>query len=62
MGLGLFTLLSLCKGMNLQYWAVLKNRLLEEGAGELLTKCKQLKMWAADGMDDRERVPVRILR
>jgi hypothetical protein len=31
------------------YWAVLKNRLLEEGAGELLTKCKQLKMRAADG-------------
>jgi len=31
------------------YWAVLKSRLLEEGAGELLTKCKQLKMRAADG-------------
>lgn len=31
------------------YWAVLKSRMLEEGAGELLTKCKQLKMRAADG-------------
>lgn len=31
------------------YWAVLKGRLLEEGAGELLTNCKQLKMRAADG-------------
>jgi hypothetical protein len=30
------------------YWAVLKKRLLEEGA-ELLTNCKQLKMTAADG-------------
>ena len=26
------------------YWAVLKNRLKKEGANELLTKCKQLKM------------------
>ena len=31
------------------YWAVLKSRLLEEGAGELLTNCKRLKMRAADG-------------
>jgi len=30
------------------YWAVLKKRLIEEGA-ELLTNCKQLKMTAADG-------------
>ncbi len=31
------------------YWAVLKKRLKEEGAGQLLTNCKQLKMKAADG-------------
>ena len=31
------------------YWAVLKNRLKEEGAGELLTNCKQLKLKASDG-------------
>ena len=31
------------------YWAVLKKRLAEEGAGQLLTNCKQLKMKAADG-------------
>ena len=31
------------------YWAVLKKRLLEEGANELLTNCKQLKLTAADG-------------
>ena len=31
------------------YWAVLKKRLKEEGANELLTNCKQLKMPAADG-------------
>ena len=31
------------------YWAVLKKRLLDEGANELLTNCKQLKMKAADG-------------
>ncbi len=31
------------------YWAVLKKRLKEEGANELLTNCKQLKMKAADG-------------
>ena len=28
------------------YWAVLKKRLKEEGADELLTNCKQLKMRA----------------
>lgn len=31
------------------YWAVMKKRLNEEGASELLTNCKQLKMTAADG-------------
>ncbi len=31
------------------YWAVLKKRLADEGAGELLTDCKQLKMRALDG-------------
>ena len=31
------------------YWAVMKKRLLDEGASELLTNCKQLKMKAADG-------------
>ncbi len=31
------------------YWAVLKKRLKEEGAAELLTNCKQLKMLATDG-------------
>lgn len=31
------------------YWAVMKNRLKDEGASELLTNCKQLKMTAADG-------------
>ena len=31
------------------YWAVLKKRLLEEGANELLTNCKQLKLTARDG-------------
>lgn len=31
------------------YWAVLKKRLKAEGADELLTNCKQLKMTAADG-------------
>jgi len=31
------------------YWAVMKNRLKEEGADQLLTNCKQLKMAAADG-------------
>lgn len=30
------------------YWAVLKKRLKEEGADELLTNCKQLKLTAAD--------------
>ena len=31
------------------YWAVLKSRLKKEGASELLTSCKQLKLKAADG-------------
>ena len=31
------------------YWAVLKKRLNDEGAGQLLTNCKQLRMTAADG-------------
>lgn len=31
------------------YWAVMKKRLKDEGADELLTNCKQLKMTAADG-------------
>ena len=31
------------------YWAVLKKRLKQEGAEELLTNCKQLKLPAADG-------------
>ena len=31
------------------YWSVLKNRLKEEGADELLTNCKQLKLPATDG-------------
>ncbi|WP_308857833.1 Bro-N domain-containing protein [uncultured Oscillibacter sp.] len=31
------------------YWAVLKKRLNEEGANELLTDCKQFKMTATDG-------------
>lgn len=31
------------------YWSVLKKRLKEEGADQLLTNCKQLKMTAADG-------------
>ena len=31
------------------YWAVLKKRLNNEGAGQLLTNCKQLKMTATDG-------------
>ncbi|MBQ7774673.1 MAG: phage antirepressor protein [Lachnospiraceae bacterium] len=31
------------------YWAVLKKRLREEGADELLTNCKQLRMPASDG-------------
>ena len=31
------------------YWAVLKKRLKDEGADELLTNCKQLKMPASDG-------------
>ena len=31
------------------YWAVLKKRLADEGANQLLTNCKQLKMKATDG-------------
>lgn len=31
------------------YWAVVKKRLKDEGADQLLTNCKQLKMSAADG-------------
>ena len=31
------------------YWAVMKKRLVNEGASQLLTNCKQLKMTAADG-------------
>ena len=31
------------------YWAVLKNRLSAEGADELLTNCKRLRMRATDG-------------
>ena len=31
------------------YWAVLKKRLKQEGAGQLLTNCKQLKLPASDG-------------
>ena len=31
------------------YWAVLKKRLNSEGADQLLTNCKQLKMTASDG-------------
>ncbi len=31
------------------YWAVLKKRLIAEGADQLLTNCKQLKLTATDG-------------
>lgn len=31
------------------YWSVLKKRMKDEGADELLTNCKQLKMTASDG-------------
>ena len=31
------------------YWAVLKKRLSEEGANQLLTNCKELKMKSVDG-------------
>ena len=31
------------------YWAVLKNRMSSEGADQLLTNCKQLKLKASDG-------------
>ena len=33
------------------YWSVLKKRMKEEGANELLTNCKQLKMTASDGKE-----------
>lgn len=38
------------------YWAVLKKRLKDEGANELLTNCKQLKMTAADNMEQLLRI------
>ena len=38
------------------YWAVLKKRLKEEGADELITNCKQLKLPAADGKNYRTDV------
>ena len=31
------------------YWAVLKKRLIAEGANEMLTNCKQLRLTATDG-------------
>ena len=31
------------------YWAVMKKRLIDEGAAQLLTNCKQLRMKASDG-------------
>ena len=31
------------------YWSVLKNRLKKEGADEVFTNCKQLKLTAEDG-------------
>jgi len=31
------------------YWAVMKKRLADEGASQLLTNCKQLRLKAADG-------------
>ena len=34
------------------YWAVMKKRLMDEGANQLLTNCKQLKITAADGKKD----------
>ena len=37
------------------YWAVLKKRLREEGADQLLTNCKQLKMTATWGSPRRRR-------
>ncbi len=36
------------------YWAVLKKHLKNEGADQLLTNCKQLRMTAADG---KKRIP-----
>ena len=52
-----FSIVDICAALTEQenargastYWAVLKKRLKEEGAGELLTNCKQLKMLATDG-------------
>ena len=38
------------------YWAVLKKRLKQEGADELLTNCKQLKLPAADGKNRKTDV------
>jgi len=38
------------------YWAVLKSRLKDEGADELLTNCKQLKLPAADGKNYKTEV------
>lgn len=37
------------------YWAVVKKRLKDEGADQLLTNCKQLKMTAADGKKAQNR-------
>lgn len=37
------------------YWAVLKKRLNSEGANQLLTNCKQLKMTATDGKKTSDR-------
>lgn len=41
------------------YWAVMKKRLKEEGAAELITNCKQLKLVASDG---KRRDTQRIIR
>lgn len=38
------------------YWSKLKERLKEEGAGELLTNCQQLKLKASDGKKYRTDV------
>ena len=37
------------RGSASTYWAVLKKRLKNEGADQLLTNCKQLKLKADDG-------------
>ena len=42
------------------YWAVLKKRLKEEGADELLTNCKQLKLPAADGKSYMASFPTNV--